>query len=224
MLSEEAVRVYIESAIQCETVELKKLRERVNELGLDHEEIFPCQVSFLRTLLMSGEVRSVLELGTFIGYSTLNFVECLDALGGGSLVTIDRRASVSKEARRAIYQTSRKTSVEFVVGDAGEHCNQLISRGRRFDLIFLDVSENDYPNLYDHCVSLLANRGLLIVDNVLMPTVAGWKSGNNVIEAPGTEGTIMALRVLISRTRLDRRIVASLLPIGSGLLLCRRVQ
>ncbi|MGH3710890.1 MAG: O-methyltransferase [Pseudonocardiaceae bacterium] len=223
MLREETVRAYIESTIQCETVELKKLRERVDKLGLDHEEIFPCQVSFLRTLLMSGEIRSVLELGTFVGYSTLNFVECLDALGGGNLVTIDRQASVSEEARRVIYRTSRKTLVEFIVGDAGEYCDRLISWERQFDLIFLDVSEEDYPDLYDRCVPLLTNRGLLIVDNALMPTVAGWNSGDNVIEAPDAEGTITALRALISRTRLDRRVVTSLLPIGSGLLLCRRV-
>jgi predicted O-methyltransferase YrrM len=221
VLTEKQLRAWIDQALTDESAALKAIRSRTEALGVPHEELFPSQVMLLRTLMLASKSREVLELGTFLGYGSTGFAEALDALGGGRLTTVDRDPKLSEQAQAASAVHSSATTVEFLTGDAAEVCAELLEGGRRFDLILLDVAESHYPSLYDGCVELLRPSGILAVDNVLMITADGWESDENVVVGPAS-GPLSPLRDLISKAAADKRVWPSIVPLGSGVLLCAK--
>jgi predicted O-methyltransferase YrrM len=221
VLKETQVRAWIDATLPCEIPGLTPIRSRTEDLGLPHEEMFPSQVMLLRTLMLALQAREVLELGTFLGHGVAGFVHTLDALGGGRLTTVDRDVELSREARAGLPIKSTATIVEFRTGDAAAVCEELLDAGRQFDLVLLDVAEVEYPTLYERCIALMRSGGLLVVDNVMMATAAGWESGENVVEGPASV-VLEALRALIAMAAHDSRIWPALVPLGSGLLLCAK--
>ncbi len=221
MLTEIQARAWIDEMLGGETPAMRSVRSRTETLGLAHEEMRPSQVMVLRTLMLAVRAREVLELGTFLGYGATSFVEALDALGGGRLTTVDRDVALSNDAQANFPVDSKATRIDFLIGEANTVCANLLEAGRSFDLILLDVAERQYPALYDSCVGLLSPSGVLVVDNVMMATVQGWESGENVVEAPQSE-TMTAVRDLVARAARDQRVWASLVPLASGLLLCAK--
>ena len=77
MLTESAVRRYVESCIRTESPELLAVRRRVTELGLDHEEIRLSQMAFFQTICCATNASKILELGTFLGDSTIGLARVL---------------------------------------------------------------------------------------------------------------------------------------------------
>jgi predicted O-methyltransferase YrrM len=221
MLSESSARAWIESICPVEPTAARNIRARVVERGFQHEEVFPFQLAFLRTLVWATAARDVLELGTFLGYSTAGIAEALKRSGDGRMVTVERAAERSRTAHDSLQEAGLAGVVDFVVGDAHEVCSSLVAAKRRFDLVFLDTAESQYPILYPICVQLLRRRGVLAVDNVLMPTVDGWTTGKNVVQAPEAE-PIASLCALLEMASGDHDVLASVLPVGSGMLLCSK--
>lgn len=220
MLQEEDARRWLEAHME-ESIALQNIRRGIDNDGLIHHEMFVSQIALLKTLLAPSATRRILELGTYVGYSTQAFVEIIDSLGGGAITTVDIDAESVAKAKRDV-TPSNLTEVNFIVANAESVCTELITKGEQYDMIFLDVAEVAYPRLYDPCVRLLRPGGVLVIDNVLMETVAGWSSGLNIIEQPSGD-TLTALTELLDRMLTDSRVAASVVPLGSGIALCTRL-
>ena len=221
MLSEEATRQWLEAHIT-ESDVLKEIGRSIDSHGLPHLEMFVSQLALIRSLMGLLESRDVLELGTFMGYSTQAFVEMLGEFGGGSVTTVDSDADVSALARRAV-RAPENVTVTYVVDSAESACTSFLKRRQTFDVILLDVIETAYLDLYDQCVDLVSDKGLLIIDNVLMETVAGWSNSSNAIEDT-VDSTNRALADLHRLMFADNRVAASVIPLGSGIALCTRIN
>jgi predicted O-methyltransferase YrrM len=224
MLTEKKVRHFLENTLDGESTSLKLIREKIEALGLEHEEVFPSQIAFFKTLCLGAGVQEILELGTFLGYSTAGFAEFLKDTGSnGHIITVELDEKRAIEATRSLEAIGLDKYVTFLVGDASTVCQELSTKKKKFDLVFLDVFEECYPGLYHLCVELLKPQGLLIIDNVLMPTVDGWVSGRNVIE-PNDDKLLNSLRELIDLAASDPKVSSSILPLGSGLLICSKLM
>ena len=112
-------------------------------------------------------VRSVLELGTLIGYSALLFYKALD--GKGRITTVEYEKDNLEEAE-ANFAAAGMKGIETIRGDALKVVKKLAAEGRRFDVIFLDIEKNEYVEIFDNCIRLLRKGGLLLVDNALWDT------------------------------------------------------
>lgn len=224
MLMAEAARKWLEDHMT-ESIELRQIRRRLDEDGWVHHEMFVSQIALLRSLLATSDLRRVLELGTYVGYSTQAFVEIIDNMGGGVITTVECDGDAVTRARRNV-SSSELTEVNFIVATAESVCDDMKRKGQVFDLIFLDVAESAYPGLYDPCVELLRPGGVLVIDNVLMETIAGWSNGLNVVEQHTVDGgvnsTLEALSQLLERMFTDSRVAASVVPLGSGVAVCTR--
>lgn len=226
MLSERRVREWIETELHGENQVLQQIRERTDELGLPHEEVFPSQVALLRTLVVAIGASRILELGTYLGYSTAAFAQLLlDRPPPRRLVTVDMDPALSVEAGRLLESAGFLPSdeIEFRVGDAPSVCDELATEGAEFDLVFVDVAESAYPACVEAAVGLLRPAGLMVVDNVLMRTASGWDDGQNIIEAPEV-GDHPVLRCLLRDIAEDARFFSSVVTMGSGLLVCARAN
>jgi caffeoyl-CoA O-methyltransferase len=165
---------------------------------------------FLEALVFAMGARDVLELGTYSGYSALSMAAALPE--GGKVVSCELEPERAEFARRHIEAAGYGDRVELRVGPALETLGQLEGP---FDLIFIDADKTGYPRYYEACVPLLAERGLLVIDNTL------W--GGRVLEgrSDGSEAT-EALRALNERIVTDERVVAVMLPIRDGVTLVRQ--
>lgn len=223
MLTEHDAREFIDHTLTVETETMCAIRRSVCAAGLQHEEVFSSQMALFHTLGLASGAGRVLELGTFVGYSTAGFVAMVRRGGGGHVTTVEADAERSASAQRSLDVSGLSKDVTFIVGDDRQACRGLIADRRVFDFIFLDTCEENYPELYPLCVELLVPGGVLAVDNVLMPTVDGWLSDENVVSAARTP-VLGALREMIRIAVDDQSMATSIVPLGSGLLLAVKLS
>ena len=88
-------------------------------------------------------------------------------------------------------------------------------QGGQFDLIFIDADKANYPAYLESALRLLRAGGLAIFDNTL------WSG--RVLEVNGQSADTRAIQVLNRALKDDARVDLSLLPLGDGLTLCRKV-
>ena len=106
----------------------------------------PPQGKFLHLLARSHGARSILEIGTLGGYSTIWLARALPP--GGRLVTLEYEPKHAEVARANIARAGLADMVEIRIGPALETLPQLAAEGRGpFDLIFIDADKEGYPRV-----------------------------------------------------------------------------
>ncbi|KOG89394.1 O-methyltransferase [Streptomyces varsoviensis] len=159
--------------------------------------------------------RSVLEIGTFTGYSTLCLARALPP--GGHLVTcdIDERwpAFGADYWRRAEVEPR----IDLRIGDANDTLAELLAdRGPgSFDFVFIDADKANYVGYYESSLKLVRQGGLIVIDNTLF----FGRVADPAAQDPDTEG-VRALNRLLHH---DNRVDLSLLPMADGITLARKL-
>lgn len=118
--------------------------------------------SFFRFLLKYVKPKSILEVGTAIGFSAILMSEYAPA--DCKITTIEKyekRIPVAKENFRKYGKEGQITLLE---GDAAEILKELEGP---YDLIFMDAAKGQYLAFLPDVLRLLAPGGLLLSDNVL---------------------------------------------------------
>lgn len=156
--------------------------------------------------------RRVLELGSGYGYSTAWFA---DAVGPeGTVVHTDLDADNSADARAYLERMGLADRVRFEVGDALETADRLAQQDEGpWDIVFVDIDKQDYPQALAWARRHLRPGGLLIVDNVL------WQG--RVLDPdddPMTEGVVRFTQDLQEADDLEPLVV----PLRDGVLLARK--
>jgi predicted O-methyltransferase YrrM len=149
----------------------------------------------------------VLEVGTAIGYSTLHMAEQLER---GRVVTLERDPDRAAQARSYLERAGVADRVELVEGDALATIEGLDGP---FDLLFVDASKGEYARYIELAEPKLAERGLLVVDNLLMD---GEVALPRDAETNWTPDSLAAARRLNAELMSGERWLASVLPIGDG--------
>ena len=164
---------------------------------------------FLEMLVWVAAARRVLEIGTYSGYSALAMAEALP--DGGSIVTCEISERHAEFARRHVEASPHAGRIDVRLGPALETIRGLEGP---FDLVFVDADKTGYWGYVEAVLPLLAERGLIVIDNTL------W-SGAVLDPDPESEND-MALAALNDRLVTDERLVTVQLPIRDGVTLVRR--
>jgi predicted O-methyltransferase YrrM len=162
----EAVDRYITELLVRPDAALQAAVETSAAAGLPEIAVTPSQGKLLWLLARLQGARSILEIGTLGGYSTIWLARALPP--GGRLVTLEVDAGYAKVARGNIARAGVGDMVELILGPALDTLPRLAADGRGpFDLIFIDADKEGYPG-YLHWALKLSRRGSLIVaDNVV---------------------------------------------------------
>jgi predicted O-methyltransferase YrrM len=164
---------------------------------------------FLEFLVFMTGARRVLEIGTFTGYSALSMAAALPA--DGRIVTCDIDPDTNAVARRHVAGSPFADRIEFRLGPALDTIRGLDGP---FDLVFVDADKESYLAYYEAVLPKLADRGLIVVDNVL------W-SGRVLDESDDTVDT-GAIRAFNEAVAADPRVVCVMLTVRDGVMLVRR--
>jgi predicted O-methyltransferase YrrM len=134
--------------------------------GLPPIAITPNQGKMLELIARIHGARSILELGTLGGYSTIWLARALPA--DGRLVTLERDPRYAEVASANIANAGLSETVELRVGRALETLPELHAEGAGpFDLIFIDADKQNYPGYLEWSLKLSRVGTLIVGDNVV---------------------------------------------------------
>lgn len=120
------------------------------------------QGSFLTFLCNLLQPKSVLEIGTFTGFSALCMAHGMP--NNGILHTIELREEDAKTAEENFTFSPYKNQIHLHIGNAKEIIPKL---NKTWDLIFIDADKVGYIEYIDLVLPYLGNNGLIVADNVL---------------------------------------------------------
>jgi caffeoyl-CoA O-methyltransferase len=174
------------------------------------------QAALLTMLTRMLAARSVLDIGTFTGFSALSFARGLAP--GGRVLTCDVTEQWADIAREHWKRAEVEDRVDFRVAPAQETLRAL-PPGTTFDIAFLDADKENYPGYLRTVAPLLRPGGLLIVDNVLFN---GYVLDPLLAEEGLLREASSGLRQFNAELAADQRFDAVMLPIADGLTIARR--
>ena len=162
--------------------------------GLPPIAVSAPQGKFLRLLARIHGARSVLEVGTLGGYSTIWLAGALPA--DGRLVSLEVSPEHAEVARRNVARAGFGDLVDILVGPALDTLPTLTGP---FDLVFIDADKRNNPGYVREAVRLTRPGGVIVVDNVVRD--------GRVVDAGDTDpnivGTRAAYDLLAAEPRLD---------------------
>ncbi|WP_030955298.1 O-methyltransferase [Streptomyces sp. NRRL S-481] len=125
--------------------------------------ITPDTGTFLALLVKACKARSILEIGTSNGYSTLWLA---DAVGPeGSVTTVEQADDKVKMAERNFRRAGLQSRIRQINDDAGRF---IASRAAgEYDFVFLDSDRGEYVGWWDSLRRILKDGCLLVVDNAV---------------------------------------------------------
>ena len=167
------------------------------------------QAQFLQTLIKISDIKKVLEIGSFTGFSALSMALSLPE--DGFLISLDKNTEFSKKAK-TFYDKANANKITQIIKPAIESLKDLENSKRKFDLVFIDADKENYVNYYEKSIELIDKNGLIIIDNVLWHGEVADKSKNDKFTK--------IIRDFNKHIKDDNRVTKNILPIGDGLTIC----
>ena len=192
----------------------KKLRQVTAKMPMAGMQISPEQGQFMQLLIELIGAKKAIEIGTFTGYSALCVASALPERG--HLWCCDVSEEYTAIARKFWKQAKLDSKITLTLAPATETIAKLLKtkHAGTFDFAFIDADKSNYDAYYEGVLKLLRKGGLIAIDNVL------W--GGRVADPESGSEDTKAIRKLNAKIHKDRRVTASLLPVGDGLTLARK--
>ena len=169
----------------------------------------PLQGKFLEMMSLLLQPETILEIGTFTGYSALCLAKGL--INNGQLHTIELREEDANRARSYFDRSLYSNQVYLHVGNALDIIPEL---NLKWDIIFIDADKVNYINYYELTLPQLKEGGLMIIDNVLFHG----QVLNQVIKGKNAK----AIHAFNKHVATDERVEQVVLTVRDGLMLVRK--
>jgi caffeoyl-CoA O-methyltransferase len=157
--------------------------------------------------------QTIIEVGTFTGYSAICLAEGL--VKGGTIHTLEFDDANGFFAAEWFQKAGITDRLELHLGPALDTLPRVLKGlSRPVDLAFLDAAKEEYRGYYDLIVPKLRPGGLIVTDNVL------WSG--KVVDKSVTDSTTEAIRAYTAYVAADERVEQVLLPIRDGILVARK--
>ncbi|MFI8432893.1 O-methyltransferase [Streptomyces sp. NPDC079020] len=170
--------------------------------GLPEIQVAPNQGKLLNMLARLQGARTILEIGTLGGYSTIWLARALPE--GGRLVTLEADPAYAEVARANIARAGLADVVEVRVGPALETLPVLAAEGYGpFDVVFIDADKPSNPDYLAWSVRLTRPGSLIIADNVVRD--------GEVVDADSTDPKVQGVRRFTELVAADPALSATAL-------------
>jgi caffeoyl-CoA O-methyltransferase len=154
---------YIFSHIDSEPELLKKLsRETYASMLYPRMLSGHLQGRILKMICRMIRPESILEIGTFTGYSAICMAEGITMYG--SIDTIEINDELESFIRKYIAEAGFEHQINLLVGDALEIIPTL---DKTYDFVFIDGNKRNYTEYYKMVMPLVRMGGFILADNVL---------------------------------------------------------
>jgi predicted O-methyltransferase YrrM len=163
----------------------------------------PAVGSILHQLALMINAKTVFELGSAIGYSTIWWARAVGE--NGRVIYTDGDRKKADEARRYFDKAGVNKQITIKTGDALE---LLSEEKQQFDIIFNDVDKDAYPRVFKLALPRLRKGGLFVTDNVL------WNG--KVTEKNSSDQRTKAIQEFNQLLYGSQELFTTILPIRDG--------
>lgn len=162
--------------------------------------VTPAQGKLLHILARFHGVKSVLEVGTLGGYSTIQFARAVGA--GGKVVTLELVPKHAEVATANIARAGLSDVVDIKLGRAAETLESMVkAKEGPFDLVFIDADKQSIPEYFSYALQLTRKGSLIIVDNVVRDGA--------VVDATSTDASVVGVRKFNEMVSKEPRVTAT---------------
>lgn len=163
----------------------------------------PAVARFFEQLVMLTGAKTVFEMGSAVGYSTIWWARAVG--DGGKVHYTDGDAGNAEQARGYFQRAGVADRIKVHVGDAIE---LLSEQKQKFDIIFNDIDKEDYPRVLRLVSPHLKKGGLFVTDNVL------WSA--RVTDPTSTDARTKAIQEFNLQLYKSDEFFTSILPLRDG--------
>ncbi|MCB0212849.1 MAG: DUF1442 domain-containing protein [Anaerolineae bacterium] len=157
-MEQELFDVLSELEMRAETERLRSVPDHLRSNILD-----PDSAKFVSMLAVSQKAKSIVEVGSGLGYSTL-WLAYAASITGGKVVSCEIDAAKAAEAKANVEKAGLVDYVEFLSGDARE---TLRHRDEPVDFLFIDADFGQYETYFDVVYKRMGVGSTIIADDVV---------------------------------------------------------
>jgi predicted O-methyltransferase YrrM len=193
---------------------LRVVRQAAEAEGRAGMQVGAEEGALLAWLVEAHGVQTIVEIGSFMGYSALWMAQALPE--GGMLHAIERDERIATQTQTFFSQATCSARLTLHVGEAEEMLQALAGQVRP-DMVFIDANKSGYPAYLDWAAEHLRPGGLLVADNTLL-------FGTVAEEEPpkGKRAMWQAMRAFNQRLADDPIWQSIMLPTKEGLTLAMK--
>lgn len=169
----------------------------------------PEVASFLAVATRAASPKSIVEVGTNIGYGAIVLARA--AGKGARVVTIEKDPKKAEIARGFIARASAQGGLADVDVRCADALEELARLSGPIDLVYVDCVKEDYPAYLDLVLPKLSDKAVIVADNVLW---MGMTASANVPEKEAKR--VAALRVFNEKITTHPELRGVILPLGDG--------
>lgn len=192
------------------------LKELENFAREENIPIIPHEtVAYFRFLMETLQPKSILEIGTAIGFSALLMAEHAP---NAKITTIDRNPEMIGFAKENFAKFDSRKQITLLEGDAVDILSTLTGN---YDFVFMDSAKSKYIVFLPEILKHLEVGGVVILDDVFQ----GGDIAKDIMEVRRGQRTIYrGLQRLFEATLDNPGLTATLVPLGDGILMLRKNQ
>lgn len=195
-----AVDAYIDTQLVTADAALDAALASNAAANLPAIDVSPAQGKMLHILARIAGAKSILEIGTLGGYSTIWLARALPE--GGRIISLEVDPRHAEVARANIARAGLEHAAEVRTGKALDTLPALKAEGLGpFDMIFIDADKPSNPHYFQWALRLSRPGTMIIVDNVIRQ--------GGIIDAANTEARIAGTRQLFEMLAAEPRVTAT---------------
>lgn len=164
-------------------------------------------IEFIRKYIELNNVKSILELGTAIGYSAILMASVSEDV---EVTTIERDEKKYREAVKNVNACELDKRIEIVFNDALD----VNLAGHKYDLIFIDAAKGQYIKFFEKFENYLNPGGVIITDNIKFH---GLVENKDQIESKNVLGLVTKIEKYIEFLKENDEYTTKFYDIGDGL-------
>lgn len=164
-------------------------------------------IEFIRKYIKLNNVKSVLELGTAIGYSAIMMAMVDKSV---EVTTIERDEKRYREAVKNVNECGLDTQINIVFNDALD----VNLAGHKYDLIFIDAAKGQYIKFFEKFENYLNPGGVIITDNLKFH---GLVENKESVDSKNVLGLVNKIEKYIEFLKENEEYVTKFYDIGDGI-------
>ena len=189
--------------------EISKIKKfaKINSVPIMKDE----GIDFICDYIVKNNVKSILEIGTGIGYSSIRFARAKDDV---FVSTIEFDIERYHEAVKNVADNNLMDRILVYLGDAAS-----FTFDRKFDLIFIDGPKAQYQKFFEHFQDNLLEKGVFISDNL---SFHGMVDDLSLTHNYSTIKLVKKIRKYIDFLKTNKNFETEFLSLGDGIAITKR--
>ena len=165
-------------------------------------------LEYISNILKEKRPNKILEIGTAVGYSAINFSKYLVG-EGAKVLTIEIKEQMYEKALENISLMGLQDKIDVVNADATKYLKNI---NEQFDVVFIDAAKGQYLVFLEEAIRLCKIGGIIIADNMLYRgrTLSDYNEHKH-------RTATNRLREYLVQMKEDKRLDSTLIKVGDGL-------